>query len=201
MLIQNEISSTSTKEGSALRQMFLWAGWASFGLVLGVASGCTSESQGPAAVVAPVADSHHAAEHAHGHAETGPHHGALVELGNEQYHAELVHDEHGGLVQVYVLDGAAKKSVAIDAEEVLINLKHGGQGEQFRLAATPLATDAAGKSSCFASGDKELGADLDATGTEARLVVEIAGKSYTGKIPSGSHAGHAHDHPHEHARH
>ena len=32
-------------------------------------------------------------EHEHDHPSEGPHHGSLIELGKEAYHAELVHDE------------------------------------------------------------------------------------------------------------
>ena len=128
----------------------------------------------------------------HDHPTEGPHHGSLIELGNEEYHGELVHDDQAGTVTIYLLDGAVKNAVPIDAAEITINLKHDGQGEQFKLAASPDSGDPQGKASRFASSDPELGADLDREGTEARLVVEIAGKSYTGEISDHDH-GHDHD--------
>lgn len=132
---------------------------------------------------------------AHAHPTEGPHHGDLVELGNEEYHAEIVHGD-GGEVTVYVLDSHAEKAVPIDATEVVINLTHDGNAEQFKLPATPDAGDPAGKSSKFSLKDAELAGDLDAEGTAAKLVLSINGTSYTGKIEH-HHEGEGHDHAHE----
>jgi hypothetical protein len=49
----------------------------------------------------------------------------------------------------------------------MINLKHEGRGEQFKLAASASPGDAAGKSSRFASTEAELVKDLDREGAEA----------------------------------
>ena len=130
----------------------------------------------------------------HEHPSEGPHHGALIELGNEEYHAELLHDEDEGTVTVYILDGSANNAVPIEAQEVTINLKHDGRGEQFKLAAAPMEDDPEGKSSRFVSNDAELGEDLHAEDAEARLVVRIGEKSYSGEV---GHE-HAHDHDHDH---
>ncbi len=46
----------------------------------------------------------------HSHPTEGPHHGTLIELGKEEYHAELVHDDK--MVTIYILDSAAKKGCA-----------------------------------------------------------------------------------------
>ncbi|WP_437193634.1 hypothetical protein [Planctomicrobium sp. SH527] len=132
-------------------------------------------------------------DHDHAHPEEGPHHGHLVELGNEEYHAEVVHEDETGTVTVYLLDGSAKTAVPIDAGDVTINLSHEGKAEQFKLPASPDAGDPAGKSSRFVSQEKHLAQDLDAKGSAAKLVVTINGKQYTGKIE--------HDHDHDHADH
>ena len=102
-----------------------------------------------------------------GHATKGPHGGSLIELGEEEYHAEFVHDDKAGSVTVYILDSAAKASVPIEAAEVTINLKHEGRGEQFKLAASANAGDATGKSSRFASTEAELVKDLDREGARS----------------------------------
>ena len=136
-------------------------------------------------------------DHAHGghdHPEKGPHGGPLVELGKEEFHAEVVHDEAGGSVTIYVLDSKAKTAVPIDAKELTINLKHDGKGEQFKLAAQPQDSDAKGKSSRFVSKDKELVGDLDAKGAEARLVIDIKGTSYTGDLHHDHDGGKEHSH-------
>lgn len=126
----------------------------------------------------------------HGHPEHGPHGGDLVELGKEAFHAELVHGERG--VAIYVLDGATAKQVAIASEKLVVSLKHEGQIATFDLAADPEGNDPTGKASRFTSTDPKLDQWLDA-GAEGAVVIEIEGKSYTGKL--------AHDHDHDHASH
>lgn len=128
-----------------------------------------------------------------GHPSEGPHHGGLIELGKEEYHAELVHDEDAEQVTIYVLDGSAKTAVPIEAKEVTINVQHDGQPEQFQLAAQPDQGDPEGKSSRFISDNAELIEHLDEEGATARLVLKINGKSYNGQIShSHDHAGHKH---------
>lgn len=131
----------------------------------------------------------------HEHGEQGPHHGDLIELGNEEYHAEIVHGDGGGIT-VYLLDSQAAKAVPIDASDVVINLNHDGNAEQFRLPAAADEGDPAGQSSRFALKNEELADDLDSEKTTARLVVKIGGTSYTGKIEH-HHAGGSH---HEHRK-
>jgi hypothetical protein len=120
----------------------------------------------------------------------------LIELGAQEYHAELVHDDAGGKVTVYILDAAAAKPVAIDADQVTINLTHDGKPEQFQLAAAPAEGDPEGKSSRFVSQDAELAQDLDAHGADARLMVNIDGQSYNAPI-AHEHDDHGHEHGEE----
>ena len=132
---------------------------------------------------------------AHAHPSEGPHGGGLIELGNEAYHAELVHDEASGEVTIYILDGAAKNEVAIESKEITINLKHGDTVQQFVLATSPQATDTAGKSSKFVALNAKLGEELHEGHDSAQLVLTIAGKQYRGAIK------HDHDHGHDHKGH
>jgi hypothetical protein len=134
------------------------------------------------------------AGHEHAHPSEGPHGGSLIELGNEEYHAELVHDDAAGTVTIYVLDSAAKASVPIEATDVTINLTHEGRGEQFKLAAAADPSDPQGRSSRFVSSDTELAADLDREGAGAQLALTINGKPYRGAIEHH----HEHDAEHEH---
>ena len=127
----------------------------------------------------------------HAHPSEGPHHGDLVELGNEEYHAEVVHGE-GGSVTVYILDSAATAAVPIDATELTINITHDGNAEQFKLPADADASDPEGKSSRFTLKDEELSSDLDSHDAAARLVVTIEGKSFSGKIVHSHDDGHKH---------
>lgn len=122
------------------------------------------------------------AAHGEEHAAHGPHQGQLIELGAEEYHAELVHDEKAGTVTVYFLDASAKQNVPIDVPEITINLKHNGKGEQFKLAAQPDTGDPPGKSSRFVSREAELAKDLDTEGVEAHLSTSINGKPFSSAI-------------------
>jgi hypothetical protein len=135
--------------------------------------------------------------HDHAHPTEGPHGGSLIELGNEEYHAEMVHDDVAGTVTIYLLDSAAKASVPVDSAEVTVNVTHEGRGEQFKIAASADQSDPQGKSSRFVSSDAELAKELDHEHAEAQLAVTINGKPYRGAIEH--HHGHEdeHDHPNE----
>lgn len=165
-------------------------------------------------------------EHAaHAHPSEGPHGGDLIELGNDDYHAELVHpgghddaegghnddgdagheanDEHVGIA-VYILDSMAKNAVPIDAAEIALNLTHDGKPLQFKLAAMPEDNDPAGQSSRFASADKGLLEHFHENHhVEGTLVLKINGKSFRGKLAHGhddhGHASEGHAGGHEHA--
>lgn len=130
--------------------------------------------------------------HDHGaHPEHGPNGGDLIELGEEEYHAELVHDS--GTVAIYILDSAAKEAVPIEATDVTINLKQDGKPEQFKLTAAPQEGDGEGKASRFTVEDADLASHLDEEGAGARLMVTIAGKSFNGAIEHHhGHEGHEH---------
>ena len=125
----------------------------------------------------------------HAHPSEGPHHGTLIELGKEEFHAELVHDDKS--VVIYILDSAAKNAVPIETAEVIVNLMHDGKPEQFKLAANADATDPSGKSSRFQSNEIELVKHLDDESAAPKLSVSINGKAYRGVI-SHDHAGHTH---------
>lgn len=129
--------------------------------------------------------------HVHAHPSEGPHHGDLVELGNEEFHAEVVHGK-AGRITVYILDSAAKAAVPIDATELAINITNDGNAEQFKLLAERDSADPEGKSSRFSLTDEELASDLDSHDATAKLVVMINGKSYSGKIAHDHDADHKH---------
>jgi hypothetical protein len=130
--------------------------------------------------------------HEHAHPSEGPHGGSLIELGNEEYHAELVHDDAAGTVTIHILDSAAKASVPIDAGELTINVSHEGQAEQFKLSAA--SAEGEGKSSQFVSSSADLAQELDHEHAVAQLVVTINGKQYRGTIEHHHEHGDEHDH-------
>ena len=125
---------------------------------------------------------------AHSHPIEGPHHGSLIELGNEEYHAELVHNEANGEVAIYLLDGHVEEAVAIKSSELKVNVSHTDGAQQFALRAIPADGDPTGKSSRFTSTDVKLAAMLDDHQAISQLVVTIGGKQYRGRIE--------HRHPH-----
>lgn len=130
-------------------------------------------------------------EGVHSHPSEGPHHGSLIELGNEEYHAEIVHDAES--VSVYILDAAATTVVPIDSTELMINLTHDGTPEQFKLTAAPEQGDPNGKSSHFMLKDAELVSHLDDEASAAKLVVTINGTPYRADITHNhDHDGHDH---------
>ena len=129
----------------------------------------------------------------HEHPSEGPHHGQLVELGNEEFHAEVVHDDAVDELIVYILDSAAKSAVPIDATELTINVKIADQPKQFALAAAPQADESDGKSSRFRLASKELLEVLHGEAA-AKISLQIKGKPYSGTVPHEDHAGHDHKH-------
>lgn len=170
---------------SFCRMLGCCAGLAVWSLTVLPVSEAIAEDKKPAAKPAVKDDGH-------SHAK-GPHKGALIELGEEEYHGEIVLDEKAESVTIYLLGSNAKDAVPIEATDVVINLKHGDKPEQFKLKASPLKTDPKGKSSRFAVKDHELIHDLRAANAQPRLRVKIAGKSFVGKIEVGD--DHDHDHP------
>jgi hypothetical protein len=175
------------------KHWMLLLGWVPAAAAAFAIAGCETKPAGDAEGDAAAAhDEHDEGGHGEhdeaGHPEHGPNGGVLVELGDEEYHAEVVHKDK--TIFVYLLDKAAKDAVPIDAKEVTINLLHDGKPEQFALKAEPQSGDGEGKASKFVSEDAELVADLDAEKTEPRLSVTINGTPYTGEIHH--HHGHAH---------
>lgn len=157
-------------------------------LLVTISVGCS----GPAA---PPAKGKEHDDHGHAHPSKGPNGGDLIELGDEEYHAEIVINEKTDEVSIYILDKTAKVATPIESAELVINLKHDGKPEQHKLAAAPLAGEQ-GKSSRFVSKDPELHHDLEGKGADPRLQVTIAGKAFSGKV-SHEHEGEGHDHDHK----
>jgi hypothetical protein len=127
----------------------------------------------------------------HAHPEHGPHGGDLIELGKEEYHLELLHDEKAGVVAFFLLDSTAKKVLAIPAKEIYVNVKMAGKGTQYKIAPSPQANDPKDNFSCYATKDKQLIDTLEKHGIEASVMLNIGGKQYVGKVEHHHH----HEHP------
>lgn len=129
---------------------------------------------------------------AHAHPSEGPHHGHLIELGGEEYHAELTHDDETKTVTIYLLDKTAKSPIAIADPEIMLNLVVDGNPLQAKLIASPQEGDPEGQSSRFSINDEAVLEAHDAPKTTGRLNVTINGKAYSGKIEHEAHGEHQH---------
>lgn len=132
---------------------------------------------------------------AHEHGEEGPHGGHLVELGEEEYHAEVVLDVTTKAVDVYLLASDPHKPAPVDAKQVVLELTIDGKTEPHVAKPSPQKDDPPGKSSRFIlANDPDVKAKIDdeheLTG---RVKVTINGKAYSGEITHdhGSHHDHA----------
>lgn len=160
-------------------------------LAIAAACGCDSNNAGNDSGTVTMDGPPPATVDTHEHPSEGPHHGTLVELGKEEYHAEVVHTKDS--VTVYILDSGAKSAVSIDAAEVTINIVHDGRPTQFKLAANPDTGDSEGKSSRFSTVDAELVTHIDDSAAAPKLSLTINGKAYRGEIKH-DHDGHGHAH-------
>jgi hypothetical protein len=130
----------------------------------------------------------------HSHPVTGPHGGELIELGNGDYHAELIHNESTHTVAIYLLDEHATSSVASLDHELVLNLLVNRKPIQFVLPVVSGTGNSVHQSHYELSDDK-LCHSLDVPKTTGRFSVNIDGKHFTGKIAGHSHHhdGHSHD--------
>lgn len=110
----------------------------------------------------------------------GPHKGAVVEWGEEEYHLEVVPDAKAGTVTVYVYGnhkefekGTAK---AIDAKSLVMNVK-GDKSITLKLDAKPAKGDAKGMSSMFVGKHEVFTKDAKLSGTVSG---KVGTKPYSG---------------------
>ncbi len=127
----------------------------------------------------------------HEHGEYGPHGGHLVELGQEEYHAEVVLNPKTKDVTVYIRGSDPQKPAPIDAKEVTLELTIDGKMAPHVAKPSPEREDPSGKSSRFVlANDPDIKAKID---DEHELVghvnVTIKSKSYSGEIEH-EHGGH-----------
>jgi hypothetical protein len=159
-----------------------WHLWAVALVALWGSAGCNK----PANHSEKVPNADHA--HDHDHAHHGPHHGHLMEIGGEEYHAEWTHDE-SGKVTFYILDAEAKKEVPVDAQELTIDVKIGGNSPvTYKL---PAVSPKDGKSATFEIVDKQLLGVLEtlkSPGIVATLHVNVNGKQFDQRIEEHEHS-------------
>jgi hypothetical protein len=148
-------------------------------------SGCTNQPANP-----PPQQS--GASH-HDHPADGPHSGHLIELGNDEFHAELVYDDVSEMITIYLLGADAKTPVFSADPELPLNLVVDGKPQQAKLAAKPQGGETAEKCSRYQLVDANVLKALVKDRIAGRLNVNINGQSYTGDVKLDDHA-HDHDH-------
>jgi hypothetical protein len=157
--------------------------------------GCTTTSPEPPKTDKPGEHSHDGHDHAHGHshADLGPNGGHLLELGDEKFHAEWVHDDEAGKLSVFILDGAAKELVPIAAEKITIEKKVGDRSDTYDLHAVDRQGETP-KSAKFEIVDKALieALKLAGDGVEASIKIDVNGEPFTAKFTKHEHHGHKH---------
>lgn len=138
-------------------------------LLVGFLVGCggsTSPTQSPATTP----------KSAHVHADGGVAGGTLIEWGVDEYHVELTHDPKTSEVTAYILDGSAKKVVAIPAKEITLSLD-GASQVVVPLTPKPQDGDPAGLSSRFVGTHPTLAKEGKLVGSVSG---QVNGKGYTG---------------------
>lgn len=173
------------------RRSFELALSTAFALVL---SGCTDSNSEFTEVGHDESEVAHHDHGDHGHGHHGPNGGEIVEVGNEEFHAEVVIDEETHRVDVYILGSDAATAKPIEASEVSISFKHGDEVEEFKLAAAALDGEPEGQSSKFSLMSEELFEELHEHSEGATLSFTAGGDSLSGTV---THS-HDHDHGHEH---
>ena len=157
-------------------------------------AGCGGDKGGDYRTFDKAKDTAHDAEHGHAHThdhghEQGPHKGELIELGEEEFHAEVVFDEEGSKVTLYLLGADAKTAVPVEAKELSLEMPGKDAPVAHALAAAPQDGDGEGKSSRFEIKSEDL---IEAFHHDPKSVgkfkVTLGGKEFTGEIK------HSHEH-------
>jgi len=99
------------------------------------------------------AEAEHGHDHAHAH---GPNGGHLLEVGEEQYHMEIVFDGKGRSMTAYILGPDAKTAFPIEAKLIDFDLEVGDKEQGIPLAAKPLEGEKEGTSSRFVAEGKRF---------------------------------------------
>jgi hypothetical protein len=105
-----------------------------------------------------------------GHVHQAPHGGALVELGQEFAHVELVFESATGKVTAYVLDGEVEKPFRLEQKELL--LKGKTQSLALQAVGSPLTGEKPGDTSQFEGRSDGLKGATEFDAALVRIVVK-----------------------------
>ena len=125
----------------------------------------------------------------------GPNGGHIVELGEEEFHAEVAMDKDRKLT-VYLLDEAVKAAKPVENGTLQIVTKIDAKDVTLDLVAAPLEGEADGKCSRFElAADKVPGAVMDIEGLTGDLTLKFGDKTLKTSLTEEhdhDHEGHAH---------
>ncbi len=128
------------------------------------------------------------------HQEHGPNGGHIVELGEEEFHAEVAMDKARKLT-VYLLDGEVKHAKPVENGTLQIATQVDGKEVVLDLVAAPLDTEKDGHCSRFElAADKVPGAVMDIEGLTGDLSLKFGDKSLKSSLTESHDHGHAHAH-------
>ena len=128
------------------------------------------------------------------HPEHGPNGGHIVELGEEEFHAEVAVDKDRKLI-VWLLDESMKAAKPVENGTVQILTKVDAKDVMLDLVAAPLEGETDGKCSRFElAADKLPGAVMDIEGLTGELMLKVGDKKLQNSLTGGheGHEGHAH---------
>ena len=126
-------------------------------------------------------------DHGHQHAAEGSHDGYIIELGDGQYHAELLPDETGHGVAVNLLDAETKEPVASDQAEITLQIFEDGHFGDYLLEAVTADASQSGNSRFATVNEKLSDVLLGSDEVRGRLKVSIQGKPLTGIVERHAH--------------
>ena len=136
--------------------------------------------------------------HAHSHDE-GPEGGHLIELGDEAYHVEWLHDDEEGVLTFIIRDGDAKEEVPIAADHLVIRMitedEQGVEHEMDAEVPSVGRSEETPKSARFVLADPKVTHNVAAEEkVTAFLKVTIDGVPYEEQIEHAAGHGHSHGH-------
>jgi hypothetical protein len=148
-------------------------------LVLGGCQSSSTQTLAPAAnaVATPApSPSAEAAKKADEHEHSAPHGGALIELGEEFAHVEIVLDAATGKLSAYALDGEAEKSVRVKQSGIDIAVKNPAVTIKLGGVANMLTGETADDTSEFSGQSDRLKGATDFDGVIK--AISIKGKQF-----------------------
>ncbi len=110
------------------------------------------------------------------HEHSAPHGGALVELGEEFAHVEIVLDATTGKLAAYAFDGEAEKSVRVKQSEIEVAVKNPATTIKLGGVANALTGETAGDTSEFSGQSDRLKGATDFDGVIK--TISIKGKQF-----------------------